>query len=688
MDFNQLVMNEVDAKYKDMAKGKTNKPFAQNPRISSNGVYEKKRDDYKRRLSQEQSEINKAINQINNTRNARLKFEEQKRKEKARKRQKYGAVAKKVFFLAIIIGILTSLFGFVIWPKMIYPNMDAKSLYTPEIVQAYCGSYSSGVKGSAVVTITSCDKNGKIDGTFEFVVDDEYGKYEITGQITEKKNNGNLTLTITPLEWILKPNDFKPLAKMKVEISDNYQSFTCSQYDMNWTVGENDEYSIKNAEDLQKLVGAEATFQLKNDIDLSGINWTPIEGFTGTLMGNGYTIRNLSIISSDSNVGLFSTLNGIVMNLNIDNVNIEVSGRNENIGVLCGKLESGMISNVSTSGNVYASQSNNVGGISGSVILKNDSDIQLNGLHSNSIVTGDTYVGGILGYFFHDSAWYKTNNLYDFINNGTVDGIGDYVAGIIGYIDTDLGYLYITEFENTGAISGRNYVGGIIGYGKTRLSNSHIRDSKNSARIEAEALCGCIAGQLDIIAIDNCSNAGSSLSATKYISDDGENFAYVGGYVGKGFVASNCTNNVEIAYTAGGKYVGGIMGAASFELDSDIVCENLVNNKSITGADYVGGIIGYFYHECSWYDVNQFTNIINNGNINGLSNVGGILGYIDTDLGYLYITDPQNTANVAGEEYIGEIIGFGKTRLPESNISGAITTGGDVCGYAENIVVK
>lgn len=62
---------------------------------------------------------------------------------------------------------------------------------------------------------------------------------------------------------------------------------------------------IYDAEDLQNMQeDLTANYILMNDIDLSGINWKPMRpsrtgvytsGFIGTLEGNGFTIRNLTV---------------------------------------------------------------------------------------------------------------------------------------------------------------------------------------------------------------------------------------------------------------------------------------------------------------------------------------------------------------------------------------------------------
>ena len=661
MDFKQLVMNEVDTKYQEMSKGTTDKPFAQTPTVSSNSTYEKKREDYYRRLNREHSEFNKAVNQIVNTRNARLKSEDQKRREKERKRAERSAATKKfiktVLVLAIIGGALAALIGLVIWPKMIYPNMDADSLYTPEILQSYSGSYKTGrTEGTAVVTFTECSQSGKLSGYFEFFVGNTYGKYEISGQITEKKKSNNLELTITAGEWVLHPDSYDPLDTMTVEITDNYQSFECSQFNMHWSVGANDEYVIKTADDLKKLAGSGATFQLKNDIDLSGKKWTPIEGFTGTLLGNGYTISNLTIESSSSNVGFFATLEGMIKDIKFENASIKVTGTNEKIGIVCGTL-SGNLSGIRVSGSVEAVSSTNVGGMVGYLDLSSKY-LAFSGLENAASVTGQNHVVGVFGHIYNSyGSSSATTQLDGFINSGRIISTGDCVGGTIGYIYAKT-LLYISDFQNTGDVKGVTNVGGVIGYANGYDSGSYIQNSSCSASIEGEAVIGCIAGSAIDITINNCTNSGSVLKAYGYLTEDGNKNAYIGGFVGKGQFANNCTNEVDIDYTAGGSYVGGVIGYTNISY-KNVSMTNLSNKANVNGAKCVGGIIGYFYNSYgSSSATTQFSKFSNSGNVIGTGDyVGGTIGYIYAKTVF-YISDFNNSGNVKGVTNVGGVIGY------------------------------
>ena len=71
--------------------------------------------------------------------------------------------------------------------------------------------------------------------------------------------------------------------------------------------------TIKTAEDLAELSrnctldtwSQGKTVILKNDLDLHGIDFTPIPTFSGTFQGNGHTISGLTLTGSGNVRGLF-----------------------------------------------------------------------------------------------------------------------------------------------------------------------------------------------------------------------------------------------------------------------------------------------------------------------------------------------------------------------------------------------
>lgn len=118
--------------------------------------------------------------------------------------------------------------------------------------------------------------------------------------------------------------------------------------------------------------------KLEADIDLTGVNWKPINNFGGTLDGNNHTISNLTINSAGhpsggySSVGLFgfidvNSINMVVKNLIVDNAHIR---GNHYVGAIAGYL-TGTIDNCtvknSTISSVYGSAANDEGDKAGAI---------------------------------------------------------------------------------------------------------------------------------------------------------------------------------------------------------------------------------------------------------------------------------------------------------------------------------
>lgn len=169
---------------------------------------------------------------------------------------------------------------------------------------------------------------------------------------------------------------------------------------------------------------------LDNDIDLTGIEWTPIgtesRPYTGTFDGNNKTIRGLEINQSGTdNVGLIGYLGSEGKVQNVVLANISVSGANY-VGGIAGQTD-GTVENCSVNGTVTGQ--NQTGGIVG----RNFSTIS--GCSAEGTVTGNINVGGISGLCVPN---------YD---TGTSSLIGSTIEGC----------------HSTAAVSGISSVGGVVG---------------------------------------------------------------------------------------------------------------------------------------------------------------------------------------------------------------------------------
>ena len=623
------------------------------------------------------------------------------------KRKRTIRKAKKLIKRAVILGAIAMFAFFVIWPKMIKPNLSTDDIYSPEIVRTYCGTVDKSTryetdKWDHIFTILSCEESGEVTATWEFLHNGDYGKYHLTGQIIDKKNNGNIKIEFTATNWEVQPEGYEWTSSFTAEISDHATTWYGNGVTL--SAGTTDSYDIKTASDLNKLTNSDGLYILKNDIDLNGSDWTPIEGFSGTLIGNGFTIKNLTIERSADNVGFFATLDGFVSSLNFENAKVKVSGRKENIGILCGSLN-GTAVNISTSGSVEAPIGTNVGGIIGKIV--NTGSYAIASLKNTATVSGNEHVGGVIGGVEDSVSKYDnyTVTMNGLENTASVTASGTCVGGIAGYVslnNTNSSYyvtLHATELVNTGRVKGSSYAGGIFGFAGTDSTESYLQDSSNASAVTAECYVGAVAGQLYYITLDSCKNDGSTVSGTGYYAENGEKYAFVGGFVGRGYLANNCTNTVEIAYDGGGAFVGGIIGYT--DAVGSYTMSGLKNTAAISGNDCVGGIIGGMVNSVSRYenytvsmsgmentasvtasgnhaggivsylscenDNSSYsvalyaTEMTNTGDIKGKSHVGGIFGYAGTDSVNSYLQDSSNASAITAEYYVGAVAGQLKT---------------------------
>ena len=156
-------------------------------------------------------------------------------------------------------------------------------------------------------------------------------------------------------------------------------------------------YLISSVDDFD-LIRKNSTkvFKLLNDIDLSGVsNFQTISNFSGTLDGNGFAIKNLTLNNQSSFINTLSS-RGVVKNLNFENISI--TNRNSShtgiFGTVSGQLEniaikSGKISNQSSNNGQYLGTGALAGVLSSGGAIKD--------CYSSANVTQGINVGGLIG---------------------------------------------------------------------------------------------------------------------------------------------------------------------------------------------------------------------------------------------------------------------------------------------------
>ena len=213
------------------------------------------------------------------------------------------------------------------------------------------------------------------------------------------------------------------------------------------------------------------TVTLTADINLEGIEWTPIgtenNPFAGKFDGGSKTISNLNVNSPEEAFkGLFGRLvdPGTISNININNA--IVKGYDE-VGAIVGSAYTGTVSNCHVNGDIVIEGHYHVGGITGygyapisgcSVIGYAGSYVK--GTYKENNFEGDA-VGGIIGY-----AAEKGNAEAKVISecSATIDVIGTRkVGGIVGQCGKDANVYGCTFSGNVATNADETYIAGNAG---------------------------------------------------------------------------------------------------------------------------------------------------------------------------------------------------------------------------------
>lgn len=245
--------------------------------------------------------------------------------------------------------------------------------------------------------------------------------------------------------------------------------------------------------------------KITGNIDMGSISsWSPIgtyeNPFKGTLDGQCYLIKNLTVERTAHNSGLFGVLNSA----KIQNIKLtgNVNSSTLYVGGFCGRTKGavgdstvfsnchfyGTVSNKSyyiggiigyagpycvvencSSGGNITTTSYNCGGIIG----QSGGALRVENCINIAEVKGLTQVGGIIGYSDNN-----TTKIYNCLNAGNVYGTSENTGGIIAYTAAS----QIKYCINTGTVSaGGSIVGRRTGDAATLLSNNYY-DSQRSRR--------------------------------------------------------------------------------------------------------------------------------------------------------------------------------------------------------------
>ena len=232
------------------------------------------------------------------------------------------------------------------------------------------------------------------------------------------------------------------------------------------------------------------TITLNSDIDLENVSWTPIgteeSFFAGSFDGQGYKISNLTINAPNSDYqGFFGYTARLTEIKNIKFIDCDITG-NDYVGILsgfsCNTFKNCTATGI-VSGNTY------VGGLVGYI-----EEGSIYDSYSECAVNGVSEIGGLVGYC-------GASTMINCYATGDVTATGNNVGGLIG-----LSSVY--EMENccaTGDVGGADNVGGLVG----SCEQTIFSQSFAMGNVEGADNVGGFVGEAKSVRIESCYSRGA-----------------------------------------------------------------------------------------------------------------------------------------------------------------------------------
>lgn len=315
---------------------------------------------------------------------------------------------------------------------------DDIAVYTPADVNVVGGNYESGAKSALGRTVTLSSSNENVA--------------TVTGTKISFVGAGTATITYTTT------------GDAYVNGATYTQTFTVTQTN----------YNIATAEDLLNIkLNTEGDYKLTADIDMSGVSFTPLPDFTGSLDGQGHVIRNLTFNNANQDqAALFSTIHGAtIKNLGIEGANIV---GNANAAAIVGRACGGTIQSCYVA-NSYIEGRDHVGSITGDMNVNDNVGVTISDCLSDARLKTRSYqVGGLVGVA-------NGGTIKNCYFSGTIDGNESCSAGIISLLDSDD---HLTTVQNNLSAASHIYKGSqdrIIGTAgrNVTLTNNYAVASMN-----------------------------------------------------------------------------------------------------------------------------------------------------------------------------------------------------------------
>ena len=325
-------------------------------------------------------------------------------------------------------------------------------------------------------------------------------------------------------------------------------------------------------------IDADANIELTNDIDLAELsnlfqtraaatsNWIPVgteeKPYTGTFDGNGFTIKNLSLVEPEAKegkayIGFFGyAKDATIKNVTFENVYInipclDIDHSQGHIGTVAGSLEgTSTIEDVTVKGDitVYATQ-------------------DANGASRVAVVAGGNSYGNV-----------TMKNVHVIANEGSYLKANNNTGALAGQLQGKM--VFENCSSNIDVTVNKFFAGGLVGIaaGDSTFTNCHTTGNVavvagRAGRANDHYRVGGIAGgwadgKTKVCTLTNCTYTGN-ISGTNADGSVAEVLDYAG-YVGRGYTLNNCAgskvvidgveyvqlyDDVHGVYTVDGEYV-------------------------------------------------------------------------------------------------------------------------------------
>ncbi len=458
--------------------------------------------------------------------------------------------------------------------------------------------------------------------------------------------------------------------------SDNNPIIIRSAYDFAMATGKAGATEISSYKEYYSDTEVFGNYRIVNNIDMSEIDQnsendnsiklqTTKKTFTGLLDGNGFTISNISLGSSEvaENFGLFAKLDGAVI-MNLDLIVDSIHNSRANIvGTLAGTAVDSRIISISLS--PVTTQTT-----------------------SKTSILGNNVVGGVVGMLFGESKMSDINvvdidvySAFYLSGKGVNSNEGNVGSTLRGYASNGNSIsTYVSRISYAGAIAGYVDIYDSLNAETVLFSSSlavsdydivtvHVSDSVNIYGEVAGGLFGYVGNSTMVYDATLELDADMSLTKPSYIISKN---LFAGGLIGEnygGLFAVSASYASELQYTIEETENGYYSGNTAAERGQQSIFSYTPSDEgyasNINNPLYIGGLVGYMGGGYIYIGYSKLNVISHSASTLAVGGIIGLAGYKDTQYDLTFL-DPVQKVNVylndvyaSGDVYIDSTTGNG-----------------------------